>query len=139
MVKDHFPEKRHLRRFCKIFYNRTTMYNTTITSNNMTILVLKYEFHQPTTIILTSCSRSPLIKKTMSFIQNSGIYQRYIFNCPFQTDYKPDTNWKDLVWNWLQWFHCLGSTGGLTQCVNQCLELLSAAISKCGQHLHFEF
>ncbi len=30
-----------------------------------------------------------------SLNQNSGVYQRYPFNCPFQTDYKPDTTWKN--------------------------------------------
>ncbi len=28
--------------------------------------------------------------------QNSGVYQRNPFTCPFQTDYKPGTTWKEL-------------------------------------------
>ncbi len=52
------------------------MYNTTITSKNIAILVLKSEFHQPTTIFLTSCSRSPFLQDKNEFNPEQWVVQK---------------------------------------------------------------
>jgi hypothetical protein len=72
------------------------MYNTTITSNKITINITNSILQPIPSIILTSCSQSPFVKTKMNSTGNNKLSQRYPYSFPFQTYYKPGTTWKDL-------------------------------------------